>query len=93
MAFSPAEMREATETLIRYRVVSMDVLRKTDRDARSIFARDIREGDRRTSPQMQLALQILGHFAPTDAQPAECEGPSLGRSSDSRPDGHLLGGS
>ena len=65
--FSSDEMREAAETLIRYRVESLGVMRQTERESRSTFARDLREGDRRTFPHMRLLLQILGHFSPPTA--------------------------
>ena len=57
-------MRDAAETLVRYRIVSLAVLRLTDRESRAMFVRDLREGERRTFPQMQLLLQLLGHFHP-----------------------------
>ena len=57
-------MRDAAETLARYRVASLAVLRQTDRASRTMFVRDLREGDRRAFPQMQLLLQIVGHFSP-----------------------------
>ena len=43
-AFKPAEMRDATETLARYRIAPQAVLRKTDRESRMIFVRDLRDG-------------------------------------------------
>ena len=63
-AFPPAEIRDAAVTLVLYRVASLDVLRMTDRDARSMFMRDLREGGRMSFPQMQLTMRILGHFSP-----------------------------
>ena len=57
-------MRDAAETLVRYRIASLAVLRQTDREPRTMFARDLRDGERRTFSQMHLLLQILGHFSP-----------------------------
>ena len=62
--FSEVELRGAAETFARYRIAPLAALRKTDRESRSMFVRDLREGERRTFPQMQLILQLLGHFHP-----------------------------
>ena len=89
----PAEMREADETLIRYRISSMAVLRQTDKEERAMFLHDLRDGERRPFPQMQLMLQISGALlAPTDVSPAQRAGSSIRRSGDSRPAGYVLGG-
>ena len=57
-------MRDAAETLARYRIASLALLRQADRDARTMFVRDLMGGGRRTFPQMLLLLQIMGHFSP-----------------------------
>ena len=58
------EIRWAAETLARYRISSLAILRRADRDARAMFIKDLREIERRSFPEMQLVRHLLGHFAP-----------------------------
>ena len=64
VAFSPAEWKEAAETLSRYRMPSIAAPRKTDRESRTTFVRSLREGERRTFPQILLMIQIICHISP-----------------------------
>ena len=50
--------------LVRYRIHSLEALRRTQKDARTLFLRDLREVDRLKFPGMQLLLHVLGHFPP-----------------------------
>ena len=60
----PAEITFAAETFVRYRIVSLASLRRTDREARAMFIKDLREIERRSFPELQLILLLLGHFVP-----------------------------
>ena len=57
-------MFAADETLVRYRIPSVDALRQPGREARAMFGRELREAERRRSPRTHLILQILAHFVP-----------------------------
>lgn len=58
------DMLRAAEIFVRRRLPSLDVIRKTDPDARRIFASDIRDIDRIAFPDIQLILQLMSHFSP-----------------------------
>ena len=62
--FGEADIVWAAETFVRYRIASLASLRRTDREARAMFIKDLREVEKRTFPEMQLVLQLLNHFAP-----------------------------
>ena len=51
-------------TLFRYRLPTLDVIRRTALDARRMFLSDLRQLDRRSFPDMQLIMQLLEHFKP-----------------------------
>ena len=62
--FGEADILWAAETFVRYRIANVASLRRTDREARAMFIKDLREVEKRTFPEMQLILQLLNHFAP-----------------------------
>ena len=62
--FAPADILWAAETFVRYRIPSLASLRRTDREARAMFIKDLREVETRSFPEIQLILQLLNHFAP-----------------------------
>ena len=59
-----ADLAHAAETFVRYRLTSLDVIRHKNRAARRMFLSDLRALGRRSSPQMQLTMQLMAHFAP-----------------------------
>ena len=63
-AATHADFRMAAETFVRYRLTSLNVIRQTDAAARRMFLSDLRELGRRSFPEMQLAMLMLGHFTP-----------------------------
>ena len=67
-AFQVGEFADAAQIMVRYRIQSMEVLRRTQKDARAMFARDLREVERRSFPEMHLPIQILGNFPPRQLQ-------------------------
>ena len=60
--FPRGEFTAAATILARYRIPSLEILRQTKKEARQMFLRDLREIERLSFPEMQLLLQILGHF-------------------------------
>ena len=48
--------------LFRYRLPTLYVIRRAALDARRMFLSDLRQLDRRSSPDMQLITQLLEHF-------------------------------
>ena len=62
--FPADEYAESDPILVSYRIYSREILRRTQIDARNMFLRDIREVERRASPEMQLLLQNLAHCPP-----------------------------
>ena len=58
------EFRDAATILIRYRIYPIGILRHTQKAAREMFARDLREVGKRSFPGPRILLQILGHFPP-----------------------------
>ena len=56
-------------TFARYRLASLAVIRRADRDDRRMFISDLRELDRRSFPEMQLLMQLLSHFWPKLIKP------------------------
>ena len=67
-AFPEDEFHESAGILARYRIASLETLHQTPKDARAMFMRDLREAERRPFPELQLMLQILGHFPPIQLQ-------------------------
>ena len=65
---SETDLYNAAETLVRYRLGSFAIIRRTDRDARRMFLSDLRVLDRLPFPEMQLTMQLLAHFAPQIAK-------------------------
>ena len=63
--FSPADTTWAAQTFVRYRIHNLASLRRKDKEARTMFIKDLREIERRSFPEMQLILLLLGHFAPS----------------------------
>ena len=64
-AASPVgEFADAATSLVRYRIRSLGILRQTQKDARTMFMRDLREVEHRSFPEMQLPIRILGRFLP-----------------------------
>ena len=63
-ALPVGKFADAATILFRYRIRSLGILRQTQKDARAVFMRDLREFGRRSFPETQLLLQILGHFPP-----------------------------
>ena len=61
---STDRIREATATVARYRIASMDSLRQAEKGASAMLSRDLRDFGGRTSPHMQLLLQVLGISSP-----------------------------
>ena len=58
------EYAEAASLLVGYRIYSLEIMRRPQKDARNMFLRDLGEVERRPFPEMQLLLQILAHFPP-----------------------------
>ena len=56
-------------TFARYRLASLVVTRQTDRDARRMSISDLWELDHRSSPEMQLLIQLLAHLSPQRLNP------------------------
>ena len=59
-----ADLYRAAETFARYRLTSLDIIRRADRDSRRMFLCDLRELGRCSFPQMQLIMQLLAHLRP-----------------------------
>ena len=67
-AFPVCEFSAAAGIIVRYRIHSLEILRQTQKDARAMFLRDLREAGRLPFPEMKLLLQIIGHFPPRQLQ-------------------------
>ena len=63
-AFFPPDFHQAAETLVRYRLSTLQIIRQTDKDARRMFLADLRDLERKAFPEMQLLMQLFSHFAP-----------------------------
>ena len=61
---SEADLYSAAETLVRYRLGLQTAIRQADRNARCVFFSYLWGLGRRSSPEMQLTMQILARFAP-----------------------------
>ena len=73
---TPSDLYRVAATFARYRVTSLDVIRRTDRCARRMFLSELRDWGRRTCPDMQL----LSHFSPHMMKPmANANDPLSGR--------------
>ena len=65
---SETDLYNAAETLFRYRLGPLSIIRQTDRDARRMFLSGLRELERRPFPEMHLKIQLLAHFTPQIAK-------------------------
>ena len=63
-AFFPPDFHQAAETLVRYRLSTLQIIRQTDKDARRMFLADLRDLGRKAFPEMQLLMQLFSHFSP-----------------------------
>ena len=61
---TPSGFLNAAETFPRYRLTSLDIIRHADMVARRMSLSDLRDIGRRSFAQMQLAMQLMSHFAP-----------------------------
>ena len=64
LALTPADSYHSVETFVFYRLTSLDIIRRADRDSRRMFSPALRELGRRSLPEMQLIAQLLSHFTP-----------------------------
>ena len=63
-ASPPAKPALSSTIMARYRVISLGISRRTQKNARAMSLRDMREIERRSFPEMQMLLQISAHFPP-----------------------------
>ena len=75
IAFAPEEFALSSRIIVRYRINSLEILRQAQKDARAMFLRDLREVGRRSFPDMQLLLHILGNLPPLQMCASLLEGP------------------
>ena len=61
-AFYPPDFHQAAETLVRYRLSTLQIVRQTDKDARRMFLSDLRDLGRKAFPEMQLLMQLFFSF-------------------------------
>ena len=74
-ALCPTESRRAAATLVRYRLSTLAVIRKTGRDARMKFLSDLRGLGRGYFPEMQMAMHLFSRFFPIMHQRGNVEDP------------------
>ena len=65
--FTAPDLLQAAETLVRYRLSTLEIIRYTERDARRLFLNECQAG-RKSFPEMQLLMQLFAHFAPLTAK-------------------------
>ena len=68
VGFSDAYLLQEAETLARYRLSTLEIIRYAERDARRLFRNECREAGRKTSPEMQLIMQLFAHFVHMEAK-------------------------
>ena len=59
-----ADFLRVAETFARYRLTSLDIIRRADRVARRMSLSDLWELGRRPFHQMQPIMQLMAHFTP-----------------------------
>ena len=62
--FPHADFLNAAGTCARYRLTSLDITRRADRDSHRMFLYDLGEIGRRSSPEMQLIAHLMVRPAP-----------------------------
>ena len=68
------DFEQDAETLARYRLTALAIIRQTDKAARRMFLADLREPGRKAFPEMQLLAQLFAHFAPLVKQRLNLKG-------------------
>ena len=68
VGFAAPDLSQAAETLVRYRLSTLEIIRGAKRDARRLFLNECRESGRKSFPEMQLIAQLFAHFAPMTAK-------------------------
>lgn len=61
-----ADLLNAADTIVRYRLGSLAVIRQIDRGARRMFLPDLSELGRRPFPEILLTMHLLSHPPPSD---------------------------
>ena len=62
--FSEPDIRQAADSLVRYRLSTLEIIRHTERDARRLFLAEIREAEGKSFPELHLLMQLFSHFQP-----------------------------
>ena len=52
--FSPPDLLRAAETLVRYRLSTLEIIRHTERDARRLFLAECQHSEQQSFPELQL---------------------------------------
>ena len=68
-AFIPEDFALASETLVRYRLSAVAIIRQTDRDTRRTPLSDLRDLERKAFPGILLLAHLFSHIAPNVALP------------------------
>ena len=66
--YTDEDFHQAAETLVRYRLSTLDMIRHTERGARRLFLSECREADQKPFTEMQLLMQLFSHFEPITAK-------------------------
>lgn len=57
--FAHPDMRREDAAVVRYRVSTLEIIRRTEKDARRLYLADVCESGRTTYPATQLLMQIF----------------------------------
>ena len=68
VGFAAADLLQASETLVWYRLSTLEIIRYTERDARRLFLNECRGAERNAFREMQLLIHLVANFAPTTAK-------------------------
>ena len=66
--FAESDVDEADAFLFRYRIRSLDILRRTDKDPRTFLAQDLRDIERLSFPEIRFIFQLFAHILPLQSR-------------------------